>query len=172
MIKVKLAVFLAVLVLLTLTACTPDNGVIQIPLSQVPVDPASNNPDDIVFSRAYSYRGNIEVVKTTLSNNSGSFNVFYRDNISTKAGETRNNIVTLVNNSPPINRELEVYAVNVPPGIKLQQDYGGGLPGTLVSILMIDITPGTAVGKYSFNIGIKIDGKDFGMLPCTINVIE
>jgi len=37
--------------------------------------------------------------------------------------------------------------------------------------LVIEISPDVQPGQYNFGIGIEIDGKDYGTIPCTINVV-
>jgi len=39
-------------------------------------------------------------------------------------------------------------------------------------VLVIEIPPDIQPGQYNFGIGIEIDGKNYGTIPCRIKVIE
>ena len=56
--------------------------------------------------------------------------------------------------------------------MELTDTRGGGLPRTLVTIMQIAISPEVSPGQYTFQIGMIIDDRDYGTIPCTINVIE
>jgi len=60
----------------------------------------------------------------------------------------------------------------VPEGIGLTQVGGGGRPGILLTVLMIEISPEVPPGEYTFEIGIEINGQDYGTVPCTLYIIE
>ena len=97
--------------------------------------------------------------------------ILYRKDIDTKAGQTRNNIIQASKSSSfLVSGNLSFYSLALPPGIELGSDGGSGRPGLLTRILVIKILPEVAPGSYTFQIGIELDGVDYGTLPCTINI--
>ncbi len=150
--------------------------------------PASEEeaPDDIIITPGgRMYRANvhqqgvenpwpqIESVGAVLGTGADALRVDYRDYIETEAGETRNNIIHVGKEGGLYGSKLALYAVAVPAGIKLTDGGRGiGLPGATGAVLVIEILPEVAPGRYSFEIGLEIDGKDYGTLPCTIEVVE
>ena len=48
----------------------------------------------------------------------------------------------------------------------------GGTAPAVVSALAIDVPADMTPGQYSFGIGLEIDGRDYGTVPCTIEVGE
>jgi len=108
----------------------------------------------------------------------------YRDHIETGAGETRNNIFTMGLEGGFWEGRLKLYASAVPPGIELSRSMGGGLPGTLATVLVIEIAPEVAPGQYILEIGLEVEGwdygivrhlcgnRDYGTFPCIIEVVE
>jgi hypothetical protein len=144
-------------------------------------------PDDIVPTPGgYAYRANvheqgvenpwppIESTKVVLGGGSDALNIAYRDYIETLAGETRNNIIHVTKEEGMLfDSQLRLYSVVVPDGIGLiDGGRGVGLPGATGAVLVIEIDPDVAAGQYSFEIGIELDGKDYGTIPCTVKVIE
>jgi hypothetical protein len=143
-------------------------------------------PDDIVPTPGGgTYRANvhqqgvenpwppIESTDVVLGSGSDALNVSYRDYIKTEAGETRNNIIRIRKESGLFNKTLALYSVDVPAGLSLTDGGRGvGLPGTLGAVLVIDISPDVAPGEYTFEVGMEIDGKDYGTIPCIIEVIR
>jgi len=95
----------------------------------------------------------------------------YRDYIETKAGESRNNIVYVSMGNRAVG-SLNLYTVNLPAGIEVTEGMRWHGPGPVAVVLVMDISPDIKTGQYSFGIGIEIDGKDYGTIPCTIEVIE
>lgn len=41
-----------------------------------------------------------------------------------------------------------------------------------IPVLVIEIDEDTALGEYMFEIGFIINDTDYGMVPCTIKVID
>jgi hypothetical protein len=157
------------------------NAVKTVPAGDLPSSTEIEAPDDIVFTPGgYAYRANvhqegvpdkwpsIETVQITLDD----VNIDYRNNIETKAGETRNNILFIWRENSFQDSELEVYSEDIPDKFGITQIYGGGRPGILLRTLAIQIQPDVVPGQYTFQIGVKIDDKDYGTIPCTVSVVE
>ena len=152
-------------------------------MGSLPTNP-SEAPDDIVVTPGgNAYRANvhqqgvsdkwppIETVETRLANGSDAVFVRYRSNITTRAGEVRNNLLYVRREGGTFEREtIQLYTVGAPAGMPFLQAQASGLLGTLAALLVIEIPKGFAPGRYDFAIGIKIDGKDYGTLPCTVEV--
>jgi len=191
-----LIILLLVVPLVSAAACQSgdEENFISIPLgdsSPTLGDPAvgEGDPDDLInVSCGPAYRANvhqqgvenpwppIETLEVQVRRGSKTIYVRYRDNIITEAGETRNNIFSVRKKDGRFEGGglsiFSLYATSVPPGLHLFQDVGGGLIGTLVSTLVIEVPEDMQPGLYTFEIGIEIEGKDYGTVPCTIEVIE
>ncbi len=149
-------------------------------------------PDDIVYPPGGpAYRANvhqagvpdrwpsIQSIDVTLNGSSGIAQVSYRDYIETQAGQIRNNIISVyLPDAQPINGtkaiELSLEAVDAPEGISMTHGDNVHLADPArrtKTVLKIAIAPQVAQGEYNFNIGVKIDGEDYGTVPCTIKVI-
>lgn len=141
-------------------------------------------PDDIVGTPGgMAYRANvhqqgvenpwppIETTEVVLGSGSKAVYIRYRDYIETKAGETRNNIFRVRREGGFWEGSLNLYATGIPSSIKLAQNIGYGLIGTLVAVLVIE-APDAAPGQYTLEIGLEINGRDYGTVPCIIRVIE
>jgi hypothetical protein len=117
--------------------------------------------------------------------------VRYKDNIVTEAGETRNNIFNVrgeggfFEGSGSSDYFLRLYATSSPAGLHLFQDGAGALIGAMAKTLIIEVSDSMQPGIYTLEIGIEIlerewrgtvpriiDEKDYGTVPCTIEVIE
>jgi hypothetical protein len=100
----------------------------------------------------------------------------YRDHIETGVGGSRNNIFFARQVDGFFEGEpgeiIELYADfdGVPPGIELSQYLSAGMLGVLATVLVIEIAPDTAPGQYELGIGIKVGGRDYGTVPCVIEV--
>jgi hypothetical protein len=178
--KVLLAVVLSLLAITLLSGCAGDNSQ-TIPAGDLPSSVATEAPDDIVFTPGgYAYRANVhqegvpdkwppvETVQVTLDD----INIDYRDSIETRAGETRNNILFIWHENGFQDTELDVYTEDLPDELEISQNYGGGRPGILLRTLVIVISSGVTPGQYAFQIGIIVGGRDYGTIPCTVNVVE
>jgi hypothetical protein len=115
----------------------------------------------------------IPIVSANLTKGSETITVYYRPTIETKAWEIHTNIVIVIREGAFLNDEkLTLYDVDVPEGINITRGGGAGLPGSLGAVLVVIMEPDIAAGQYTFQIGIEIDGKDYGTVPCTVEVIE
>jgi hypothetical protein len=187
----KLPFIIATIVLIGLlpaTGCQTDGGeaYTTLPIERLPPATGEEAPDDIVPTPGgLAYKANvhhqgvenpwppIESTEVVLGSGSDALNISYRDYIETEAGETRNNIIHVWKEGGLFDSRLRLYSVTVPDGIGLTDGGRGvGLPGATGAILVIEVAPDVAPGQYTFEIGIDLGGKDYGTIPCTIEVLE
>lgn len=174
--------------LLAATACKTDGSETHTP---IPVKDMGRlwaeqeAPDDIMTAPGGSlYRANIqqgdvenpwppiESTEIVVGSGSNAANIVYRDYIETKAGEARNNVIQVKIPSKEV-KSLSLYTIAISYGISITVDsIWSGIPGTQEAVLVIAIAQDVAPGEYTFEIGLEINGKDYGTLPCTIKVIE
>jgi hypothetical protein len=169
--------------LLAVASCQSGGGEVHILIPTQDLLPAVGEeaPDDIVPTPGgIAYRANvnefgtenpwssIETVVVELDNAW----LRYRNHIETEAGETRNNIFSVGQEDGFWKGSLNLYATSIPSGIELAQSMCGASPGTLDTVLVIEISPDANPGKYILEIGLEIDGRDYGTVPCTIEVVE
>jgi hypothetical protein len=180
-----LCIIAAVLILPLISACQSGER-IPIPVGVLPSPTDAEAPDDIVFTpggaayRANVHQGGVEnpwspipIFSANLTKGSETITVYYRPTIDTRAGELHTDIVIVVRESAFLNGEkLALYAVDVPEGINITRGGGAGLPGSLGVVLVVITEPDVAAGQYTFQIGIEIDGKDYGTIPCTVKVVK
>ena len=169
---------------------TPDS---QTPATAPAPGLSGTANDDIVYPPGgFTYRANvhqegkpewpaIQQTEVTLEALSGTIDIQYRDYIETKAGEIRNNIIFLFGrNAPDLLHPLQVYyrAIDLPDGITVGRDgqMYGGIGGkdrkSSKVVLQIHIASHVKPGEYPFVILLEYEVKDFGSLPCTVEVIE
>ena len=178
-----LSVVMVILLLLVLTACQSDNGITQTGSSPSPA--GTKAPDDLVNTPGgTAYRAGsqqervennwpaIETASVALGTGLDVLNIHYRAYIESKAGETRNNIIGVSKDGGLVGKNLSLYTVGVPEGLKITILNGVGLPGALAAVLAIEIKPGVTSGEYTFKIGIEIDARDYSTIPCTVKVIK
>ncbi len=115
----------------------------------------------------------IEISEAYLGSDSDNVSVLFREYIKTAAGESRNNIIWATTSGKDI-KSMSLYADNVPAGIKLTVGSEWGGPSSLSRslLLVIEISPDIGLGEYLLEIGLEINGEDYGTVPCTIKVIE
>jgi hypothetical protein len=146
------------------------------------------SPDDIVDTPVSStYRANvheqgvpdwwpsIETVEINMVNRWDSIYARYRDNITTKSGEIRNDILSMRKEKGSFLTDLvtvKLYTTGAPPNMTFVQVNEGGLPGTIATLLNISIPEDIKPGSYNFDIDLEIDGLPYGSLPCTIEVTQ
>jgi hypothetical protein len=174
-------------VLFTITACQSggDETHTSIPTKDLLPAVGEEAPDDILPApgRGPVYRANvhqqgvenpwpsIETTDVVLGSGSNEVPITYRNYIETRAGETRNNIiyVTIPNKK---FRSLSLYSIDIPAGMSLTEGMRWHGPGSMASVLVIEISQDVPPGQYAFEIGLEINGKDYGTVPCTIKVVE
>ncbi len=116
----------------------------------------------------------IQTVELCLKKPTSSAFIQYRNYIETKAGETRNNILIVNIPRSPANTNyinVVISLMNAHNGIEINngpmyQEYG-------LSCIILEFVISTNIdpGEYGIEIGIEIDGEDYGIVPCTIRVI-
>ncbi|MBN1369712.1 MAG: hypothetical protein JW954_05705 [Dehalococcoidaceae bacterium] len=141
--------------------------------------------DDIVPTPGgYAYRGNIhqlgeediwpsiDTVEVAVGDND-SAKARYRNIITTKAGQTRNNILSITAQQFTID-ELTLGVINMPKDANISVEeitrWHGPL-GVVSPVLLVIIEEDVKPGTYTFDIGIAINGKDYKFIPCTIEVL-
>jgi hypothetical protein len=97
--------------------------------------------------------------------------VIYRAYIETEAGEARNNIINVITPGKDA-RSINLHTSNVPMGIEVKNSIDWHGPGTIAKVLVIEISKNIQPAQYSFELGVEIDGKDYGKVPCIIKVLE
>ncbi len=172
---------------LLITGCQPSETEEHtlIPVQDLGILQAEQEvPDDImpVPGGGPAYRANvhqqgvenpwpsIEISETYLGGGANEAHIYYRSSIETAAEETRNNVIKLIIPGKEVN-SLALYADNVTQGITLIDGMQWSGPSSRASVLVIEIAADVAPGKYPLEIGLIINGKDYGMVTCTINVI-
>jgi hypothetical protein len=160
-------------------------AILALGLGCRPAPPPGEQPDDIVYTPGgIAYRANVHEqgvtnpwppIQTSTVVLADNVTITYRADIETKAGEARNNIITLripgrlVNDS----RDLKLAAGSLPAGIQVKEgEQSGGLPGTIAQVLVVEISQGIKMGEYVFQIDVEFEGKDYGNIPCTIRVVQ
>jgi hypothetical protein len=184
--------------LLAAGGCTPGNMTsttpavtgekIPVPLNTLISGSGLIAPDDIVNTPgSAAYRANVheqgvpnrwpevETVEIRLAAGSEAVFVRYRAEITTKAGEVRNNIITIRKESGHFETDVyltdvELYTIGAPADLIFYHSSAGGLPGTLAPLLVIVVPQGLSQGRYDFLIGIEIKERDYGTLPCSLTV--
>jgi len=169
------------------TACEEGETHTLIPVQDLGILQAEQEaPDDFVPTpgggtyRANVHQGGVEnpwppveSVEVSLGSGSDTINVSYRDYIETPSGEARNNIIRVTKEGGIFDSKLELYSTGVQDGLELADaGRGVGLPGTLGGILVIKIASDVTLGEYPLEIGLIINGKDYGTVTCTVEVIR
>jgi hypothetical protein len=154
---------------------------IPTPEGSLPEPTGPEAPDDIVHTPGGdAYQANVHQegvpdkwpsIQTVIVKRD-NLQIQYREEIETRAEETRNNIIAVYGGEAVFDSKLVLYSSVMPDGIKLTDVGGGGRPGMLLAVVAIEISPSVIPGQYTFSFSVEIDGKDYGTLPCTINVIE
>lgn len=185
----KILACMAVIILsglLSVTACQTDNSVTHTPIPiKEDVLQERETPDDIlpVPGGGPAYRANvhqegieiplpaIEVSEAYLGTGTDEAHIYYRSHIDTAHGETRNNIIKAIIPDKDVN-SLSLYADNVPQGITLTDGMQWSGPSAGVSVLVIEISTDISSGEYPLEIGLEINGKNYGTITCIISVIS
>jgi hypothetical protein len=168
------------------TQTSPPFSGTPIPSREPPASTGVPAPDDVVFTPGgVAYRANvhqqgepdkwpsIQSDSATLGSGADILTVTYRPPIDTKAGTTRNDIIDVYKQDTHLlNNKLELFSGSLPDVIDVFIGGGGGLMGEMRVVMVIEVNANVALGKYTFQIGITLDGKDYGTIPCRINVIE
>lgn len=145
------------------------------------VRPGPERPDDIVPTPGGpGYVANVHQegvenpwppIQTKEEVLNDNVHVIYRAYIETEAGEGRNNIVYVITSDKDA-RSLNLHTSNVPTGIEVKHGIKWLEPRTIAQVLVIEVSQDVQPNQYSFEIGVQIDGKDYGTVPCTIKVLD
>lgn len=181
----KLVFVLATIMLLLLApACEEGETHTPIPVEDMGILIAEQEaPDDIMPAPGLgpAYRANvhqqgeenpwppIEVSEAYLGSGSNEALICYRECIETRAGETRNNIIRATIPGKEVD-SLTLYADDVPQSITLTDGMQWSGPSARASVLVIEIAQDVDPGEYPLEIGLEINGKDYGTITCTIEV--
>jgi hypothetical protein len=197
MIKRRLLPVLAVVFVLVVAICSCHKA----PVSGTPViaDPFAiepwlthgpEAPDDIVRNNtSLTYRANIrqdsittwppiEIANTMLTSGPETISINYRESITTWAGETRNILFDVtpenaLQESHNWNEDaLRLSIIGAPPEMYCRQQGFFAHLGILNTVLVIKIPENVKPGWYDFSIAVEFEGKDYGKLPCTVEVID
>lgn len=171
-----IAIALLVSMVVAVTACQP-----AAPPYPAPGEEA---PDDILFTPGgLAYRANsnqagapnpwrpIEMRTLSLGSGPDAPSVTYRDHIETRAGEARNNIV-IAATPGRLGSTFDVYVTALPAGIDVEAGRRWSGPGKINQVLIVEASQDLEPGQYSFEIGLVVDGEDYGTVPVTIEVTE
>lgn len=116
----------------------------------------------------------IETVEVALGSGQDAVYLRYRSDINSAAGQTRNNILTVRKadghfdlNAIPV---LTLDTTGNPSGFNFIQSSAAELLGTVSALLRIEISGVVQPGQYALKIGLKIDAKDYGSVPCTVTI--
>lgn len=145
-------------------------------------------PDDIVFTPGgLAYRANvhaagkknpwpdIESKKVVLGEGLETARVSYRDYIETKAGETRNNLfyLSIISNGVAKSINDAILEVReIPHGIQIEDGEKSYQWDRIDMVIVIEVSQQAEPGEYGFEVGVNIDGEDYGKVPCIIKVLE
>ena len=140
-------------------------------------------PDDIIAVPGLgpAYRANVhqqgvenpwpsvEVSEAYLDSGTDEAHIYYRSHIETAAGETWNNIIKAIIPGVEVG-SLRLYADNIPQGIMLTDGMQWSGPFARASVLVIEVAQDVIPGEYLLEIGLLINGEDYGAITCTIAV--
>ncbi len=176
------------ILLLAATACNTGGSNtphLPIPVKDMGILQAEQEaPDDIMPAPGMgpAYRANlhqagvknpwppIEISEAYLGRGATEAHIYYRSHIETTAGQARNNVIKAIIPNRDVGR-LSLYADNIPDGFTLTDGMQWGGPNQRASVLVIEIAPDVALGEYPLEIGLEINGKDYGTMGCTVDVI-
>ena len=120
--------------------------------------------------------GKVETAVITFGAGANAFHVNYRDYIETRPGETRNNAFYIWQQNNQGARQKICNVVlssdDIPAGITVNMNSGyyDSFGAEWIQIMQINTFSNTQPFTYTFNIGVKINGKDCGTIPCTLKV--
>jgi hypothetical protein len=140
--------------------------------------------DDLFYTpgAGITYRGNyyfaggidkwecVDATKVVVEDN---FNVSYRADITTQAGQVRYNIFSIMFPGGEVwgKYKVELRLADKPGDIAVTEVYRSTWLKESIA-LMIDIPENVKRGDYHVDFLIYINGIDYGKLPCVIHVIE
>jgi len=186
MVKLASAFIIVIAVVATIIMSLPRGTVVAIPESPFTEPPAVTQEaaDDLVPTPGgYAYRGNvhqvgepdvwpeIDTTEVTIGNDD-PIDIRYRDWITTRAGETRNNMIVIT--APFTIDKLKLGVANMPgnASISVEEICRWSRPLNVIApVLAFSIDGNVEPGLYTFDIGIAVNGKDYEFMPCAIEVL-
>ena len=178
--------FVVIVSLLALSGCssgnsTPPVGTTGSPSASQSASPTPEAADDLIFTPAgvIIYRVNlnapnkwpvIPTVTKTFVVDTDTISVTYRDYIETKAGQTRNDIISIIDTERQIrynqigpnpigSASISFTVVGLPAGITADTE----------GPIKFKISSDVKSAQYTFQINVQINGASY-TLPCTIKV--
>ncbi len=175
-------------ILLAVSSCQSGESENRTPIPVKEVFPSltgPESPDDImpVPGGGPAYRANVHqqgvenpwppigITDAFLGSGSNEAHVMYRDYIETRAGETRNNVIKVIIPGKNVSG-LSLYSIDTPAGLTLTDGMRWSGPSAMASVLVIEISQNIEPGQYTFEIGLEINGRDYGTITCTIVVVK
>lgn len=162
---------------ITATTPSPDANHHYIPVSEnaaVYSTERMGSPDDVVlWPGGAEYRGNTEsdLPPVPLATaRSGDIAVTWRENISSKPGEIKYNIVKVHADAAVTSAYL--YMDDAPSWLAL-----AARPAYVDSadawgpVLIMTIAPNTPPGEYRVDLGLLVNGTDYGTVPIKLTII-
>lgn len=128
-----------------------------------------------------SFNGQPRIILTPFKTTSVAFGytgdtvqINYRDTISTPHGSTRNNILQIQHSGLAMST-IAVTSLSMPSGFTVVcagtmlpivgNNYKAGQ-----SFIQIEIASSVQSGNYLLQLDVKIDGEDYGSVPCTMRI--
>lgn len=143
--------------------------------------PGPERPDDIVPTpgglvyRANFHQEGVEnpwpPIQTSEEVLDSDVHVTYRAYIETDAGEARNNIISVRIPGKDI-QSINLEAVKAPVGVEVKDGIRWQGPGTIAQVLVIEISQDVQPGEYTFQISVEIYRRNYGEIPCAIEVLQ
>jgi len=186
MVKLATAFIIVISVVATIIMSLPGETVVVIAESALtePPDVTQEAADDLVPTPGgYVYRGNahqvgepdswpeIDTTEITIGDDD-SIDIRYRDWITTRAGETRNNMIVII--APYTLDQLKLGVANMPGNANISVEElcrWSGPVNVIAPVLAFSIGENVKPGIYTFDIGIAVKGKDYEFIPCAIEVL-
>ncbi len=150
-----------------------------------------NSESIVVTPGGPSYAGNtagagtkpldsVKITQATLTVGTTHAYISYRETMESFRSATHPNIINVflagktINHSTPSNpiSNITLYTVGAPKymSIACVMQWTGGLSSS--EVLMFQTSEKMSTGKHTFDLGIIVDGVDFGTVPCTVDVIN
>ena len=118
----------------------------------------------------------VEVKKMTLVKDGIEVNISYRETLKIWRSDYRYNIFNI---SPagktvfsPGENNISLYTIGAPKYMSIccARQWSNGITSSLV--LFFQASEKISTGKHKFEIGIMVNGVDFGTVPCTVEILR
>lgn len=162
----------------TVTTPSPDGNHRYLPVSNdLPIynTERMGNPDDVVlWADGAEYRGNTEsdLPQVPLATaTSGDTGITWLENITSKPGEIKYNIVKVFTGETVTSAYL--YADHAPSWLRLVARPTYVDAGTKYGpVVIMTIAPDAPVGEYELDLGFVVNGVDYGTVPVILTIIS